>query len=159
MRQTRVLNISKKVLLRGQSIRANLIFQILYKKAKIEVRNLPSNNQSTNPVASADSTILNWSVSEVCNFVSSIDICREYAEVSFFHYMHKNIRFWVTLYQQVANSTQRPFLSTNYHPDFQIGQLEVLQIKFLQCALKELKGPQNCQRSKFEVRKNENLWC
>lgn len=54
------------------------------KKAKIEVRNLPLNNQTTtSPVASAaDPTILNWSVSEVSNFVSSIDICRDYAEVS-----------------------------------------------------------------------------
>jgi len=53
------------------------------KKAKIEVRNLPLNNQTTtSPVASAaDPTILNWSVSEVSNFVSSIDICRDYAEV------------------------------------------------------------------------------
>ena len=68
------------------------------KKAKIEVRNLPSNNQTTTQSGAADPGILNWSVSEVCNFVSSIDICREYAEVSFFHYMHKNVRFWVTLY-------------------------------------------------------------
>ena len=52
------------------------------KKPKIEVRNLPMNQTTvtTTPgVATADPTILNWSVSEVCNFVSSIDICREYA--------------------------------------------------------------------------------
>jgi len=51
------------------------------KKAKIEVRNLPLNNQTTMQLGTADPGILNWSVSEVCNFVSSIDICREYAEV------------------------------------------------------------------------------
>ena len=44
------------------------------KKPKFEIK--PS------AVAAVDPTILNWSVSEVSNFVGSIDICKEYAEVS-----------------------------------------------------------------------------
>eukprot|EP00093_Oithona_nana_P003266 03266.XXX_115112_118206_1 [CDS] Oithona nana genome sequencing. len=40
------------------------------KKAKLDLK-----------ISLSDSTILNWSVSEVCNFVASIDICREYSEV------------------------------------------------------------------------------
>ena len=44
------------------------------KKAKIEAKSATT---------SVDPTVLNWSVSDVCQFVSSIDICREYTEVSF----------------------------------------------------------------------------
>ena len=59
-----------------------------------QVLDLSPSMQSTNASSLAkkakldlkvsDSTILNWSVSEVCNFVATIDICREYSEVSFF---------------------------------------------------------------------------
>ena len=45
------------------------------KKAKIEAK-------PTSAPPSADPTIINWSVSEVCQFVASIDICKEYTEVS-----------------------------------------------------------------------------
>ena len=45
------------------------------KKAKTEAK-------PTSAAPSADPTIINWSVSEVCQFVASIDICKEYTEVS-----------------------------------------------------------------------------
>ena len=46
------------------------------KKAKIEAK------PTSSAPPSADPTIINWSVSEVCQFVASIDICKEYTEVS-----------------------------------------------------------------------------
>ena len=58
------------------------------KKAKLELAgNLKSNITATtsgSPSTVLDPTVvLNWKVSDVCQFVSSIDICREYTEVSF----------------------------------------------------------------------------
>ena len=58
------------------------------KKAKLELAgNLKSNITATTSgspsIVSDPTVVLNWKVSDVCQFVSSIDICREYAEVSF----------------------------------------------------------------------------
>lgn len=58
------------------------------KKAKLELAgNSKSNISATtsgSPSTVLDPTVvLNWKVSDVCQFVSSIDICREYTEVSF----------------------------------------------------------------------------
>lgn len=38
--------------------------------------------------ASVDPTILNWSVSDVANFVGTIDICREYSEVRHIYFLN-----------------------------------------------------------------------
>ena len=56
------------------------------KKAKLELAGNSKSNISGSPLTSVlDPTIvLNWKVSDVCQFVSSIDICREYTEVSSF---------------------------------------------------------------------------
>ena len=56
------------------------------KKAKLDLK-----------ISLSDSTILNWSVSEVCNFVASIDICREYSEVSFFFFFPQASQCWKIL--------------------------------------------------------------
>ena len=61
------------------------------KKAKIEAK-------PTSAPPSADPTIINWSVSEVCQFVASIDICKEYTEVS--------LQFFLAFFEKNAHTSR-----------------------------------------------------
>ncbi|KAJ8972425.1 hypothetical protein NQ317_012443 [Molorchus minor] len=47
---------------------------------------VPKRAQSESPILHED--ISNWTVDDVCNFISSIDICTEYSQVSTFSYLN-----------------------------------------------------------------------
>lgn len=55
------------------------------KRPRLKTPSSGKNSDSESPRPHQENDIASWTVDDVCNFVSGIDICAEYAQVSVLH--------------------------------------------------------------------------